>query len=124
MYDDAHRLTGDRNMIGVDIRQTLGKTVRIVHVFDGLRRPKWPALRSEMFLKLSNGTPIHSMGNLGATLKSVPFSSTAVIRVIRNGSVQEKNVVIGIPSNLPELSAAANRPFPGAEAGVIFSNSK
>ena len=121
-YDDAHRLAGDRNMIGVDIRQILG-TVRILHVFDG-GPAQLAGLEVGDVFESVNGTPIRSMGELGSTLKSVPFSSTAVIRVTRNGSVQEKNVVVGIPSNLAELSAAASQPFPGAETGDISAKAE
>jgi tetratricopeptide (TPR) repeat protein len=114
MYNDAYRLAGDRRMIGVDIRQIQG-TVRILYVFDGGPAQLAGLAVGDVFESV-NGTPIRSMGELASTLKSVPFSSTAVVRVTRNGSVQEKNVVVGIPPNLAELSAAAGQPFPKVQA--------
>jgi len=110
-YDEAHQLVGDRNQISVDLRVATG-VVGILYLFQGGPAQLGGLEVGDVF-EAVNDQPIHSPEALTAALDAVPFGSTVAIRINRNGSVQEKYVIAGIPPNLPELAAAANQPFPG-----------
>jgi tetratricopeptide (TPR) repeat protein len=112
-YNDAHGLVGDSNTIGVDLKVT-PEAVGILYLFQGGPAQLAGLAVGDTFEAI-DGKPIHSTEALIAALDAVPFGSTAAIRINRNGGIQEKYVVVGIPPNLAELAAAVNRPFPGTE---------
>ena len=120
MYVEAHNAVGEQKLIGVDLRVTAG-AIKIGYLF--LNGPAQLAgLEVDDAVESVNEHPIKSVQELVEAINAVPFGSTAEVRVNRNGCVLEKHVIVGIPANLPELAAAANKSIAGPGASRPSTN--
>jgi len=113
MYDEASRVIGNSNLIGVDFYAGTGVPY-IAYVFQG-GPAQLAGLAVGDTIESFNGLSISSVAAFNALLMWVQFGSKVAIRINRNGASQDKYVIVGIPPNLPELAAAANRSSSGTE---------
>jgi len=105
-YAEAHRLAGDANMLGARLIDTPSGAIQVNFVFEG-GPAQLAGLAAGDVIEALNGKPVRDVNDFFTALAAVPFASTVEIRLKGNLAAHVKNVVAGVPANLPELAAAA-----------------
>jgi Flp pilus assembly protein TadD len=106
-YKEASRLYSGQKSIGVDFKSTTEP--RIAFVAKG-GPAQLAGLQSGDLILSFNGEPIPNLSTLRSAVERAEFGTAVPVRIDRNGIIRKRKVIVGILPNLPELSAAANRP--------------
>jgi len=110
-YAEAHRLTGNANLLGVYLLDAQSGAILVNYVFQG-GPAHLAGLAAGDIIESVNGKSVKNVNSFFTALAAVPLASTVVIRINRHLVSQDKYVIAGIPPNLPELAAAAKAKAP------------
>jgi hypothetical protein len=104
MYPEASGL--DRQDRNICAEVSLGNPIVIRNVYKGGPADLAGMKPGDVLVALG-GAPVSNIEGLRAALNSAAYGSTIPIRINRNGTPLEFNVIAGVPPNLPSLAAAA-----------------
>jgi tetratricopeptide (TPR) repeat protein len=107
-YAELQRLTGDARLLGAYLLDTQSGSILINCVFRG-GPAQLAGLATGDIIESLNGKSVKNVNDFFAALAAVPFAATAVIRIKRDLTSQDKYVIAGAPTNLPELAATAKK---------------
>ena len=109
-YKEAYKILGDLSTLGVEIKRVAGG-IRINNALKG-----GPAdvsgLTEEDIIVVFNGQDVTSLSattDFIEMIKNTPFGSKVWIKINRQGILQDKWVVVGIPENLQEIAQSDER---------------
>jgi protein-disulfide isomerase len=106
-YAEASRRYSQYKVFGTDFKSNAEPRIAFVALGSPARLA---GLESGDLILSFNGEPIPDVPALTAAVDRAEFGATVPVRINRNGTILERKVIVGILPNLPELSAAANRP--------------
>ncbi len=107
-YEEVHRMTGDARLLGAYLLDTQSGTILINYVFLG-GPAQLAGLAAGDIIESLNGKPARNVNEFFTALEAVPFGSAVGIRIKRVLSSIDVRVIAGVPTNLPELAAAAGK---------------
>lgn len=105
-YAEAHRIAGNANLLGARFIDTQSGAVQANFVFQGGPAHLAGLMAGDVIESL-NGKPVRNVNDFFTALDAVPFAAIVEICLKRNLAIHVKHVVAGVPTNLPELAAAA-----------------
>ncbi len=107
-YAEVHRLTGDARLLGAYLLDTQSGAILVNYVFLG-GPAQLAGLEAGDIIESLNGKSVKNVNDFFTALAAVPFASTVVIRIKRDLTSQDRYVIAGVPTSLPELAAAAGK---------------